>query len=158
MKFYASVRIDIRKTEPIKVGSEIVGNSVKCKIVKNKVAPPFKVATFDIMYGEGISKYGELVDIASEYGIIKKSGTWFSYGENRIGQGKEKAKEFLMQNDDIANEVEKLVREKLAEATDTAKDKQAKTVKEPVKQPEAKKTAAAKPATSSLDVTADDFE
>lgn len=157
LKFYSSVRIDIRKTEPIKAGSEVVGNSVKCKIVKNKVAPPFKVAVFDIMYGEGISKYGELVDLGVEYDIIKKSGTWFSYGETRIGQGKEKAKEFLMQNADIADVVEAQIREKLTE-TPEPRDKKAAA---PAKEPEAKKTeskAAAKPRASSLDVTADDFE
>ena len=154
LKFYSSVRIDIRKTEPIKQGSEVIGNSVKCKIVKNKVAPPFKVATFDILYGEGISKYGELVDIASEFGILTKSGTWFSYGETRIGQGKEKAKEFLMQNDDIATEIEKQVREKLAEPA-PAKDK--KTASKTAAKSAPAKTAA-KPVTSSLDVTADDFE
>ncbi|MBQ8605703.1 MAG: recombinase RecA [Clostridia bacterium] len=150
LKFYSSVRIDIRKTDVIKNGAEIVGNTVKCKIVKNKVAPPFKVAVFDIMYGEGISKYSELVDLGVEFGIIKKSGTWFSYGETRIGQGKEVAKKFLKDNPDISDEVEALIREKLANA-DTKADTEEKKAKAPAAKP-----AAAKPA--SLDVSADDFE
>ena len=148
LKFYSTVRIDIRKTDVIKNGTEIVGNSVKCKIVKNKVAPPFKVATFDIMYGEGISKYSELVDLGVEFGIIKKSGTWFSYGETRIGQGKEVAKKFLRENADISDEVEARIRECLAspEAKKVTDKKEKAT--EPVKP--------IKP--TGLDVSADDFE
>ncbi len=153
LKFYASVRIDIRKTEPIKQGAEVVGNVTKCKIVKNKVAPPFKVALFDIMYGEGISKYGELVDLGAEFGIIKKSGSWFSYGETRIGQGKDNAKQFLIDNPDISQEVENQIREKLA-ASGEKDTKQTNTVKETKKsQPKAE----VKPS-ASIDVTADDFE
>ncbi len=149
LKFFASVRIDIRKTDTIKNGSDIVGNSVKCKIVKNKVGSPFKVATFDIMYGEGISKYGELVDLGAELGIIKKSGAWFSYGETRIGQGKENAKQFLIDNPDITQEVEAQIREALAkEPEDKPKKTTAKT---PAK-------VAPSPASHALDVTADDFE
>ena len=149
LKFYASVRIDIRKTDTIKNGSEIVGNSVKCKIVKNKVAPPFKVATFDIMYGEGISKGGELVDLGVEFGILKKSGAWFSYGETRIGQGKENAKQFLFDNPDIMEEVEARIREELAKAPE-----------EKPKKTSAKPAAKVAPSSAShaLDVTADDFE
>ena len=152
LKFYSSVRIDIRKTEAIKVGTEVVGNSVKCKIVKNKVAPPFKIATFDITYGEGISKWGELVDLGSEFGIIKKSGTWFSYGENRIGQGKEKAKDFLREHPEIAKEVEEQIRARLS-GGDTA------TEEKPVKAVKAESTVRPVSAnTSSLDVSVDDFE
>ena len=149
LKFYASVRIDIRKGEPIKNGTEVIGNCVKCKIVKNKVAPPFKVATFEILYGEGISKYGELVDLGAQYDIIKKSGTWFSYGETRIGQGKEKAKEFLRDNPDIADEVEKKIRERLAEPEKEQKNGAAKTQAD---------KAPTVPAATGIDVSADDFE
>lgn len=152
LKFYASVRMDIRKGEPIKNGTEIIGNNVKCKIVKNKVAPPFKVANFEILYGEGISRYGELVDLGAQYDIIKKSGTWFSYGETRIGQGKENAKQFLKDNPDIASEVESRIRARLAgEAESAAVSDDKKSA--------AKKTVAAKaPVSADIDVSADDFE
>lgn len=111
LKFYASVRIDVRKGEPIKEGSELIGNRVKCKVVKNKVAPPFKTAEFDMLFGEGISKLGEIIDCAVEFGIIKKSGSWFSYEDMKIGQGKDKVKDFLKDNADICDEIEKKVRE-----------------------------------------------
>ena len=110
LKFYASVRIDIRRIEAIKNGTEIVGNRTRAKIVKNKVAPPFKEAVFDIMYGEGISKWGELVDLAVQLDIIQKSGSWFSMGEERIGQGRDSVKAYLMNNPDIADQVEAQVR------------------------------------------------
>jgi len=115
LKFYSSVRIDIRRIGSIKEGTEIVGNRTKAKIVKNKVAPPFKSAEFDIMYGEGISRMGDLIDLATEHGVIEKSGTWYSFGEDRIGQGRENVKRFLMQeeNRDIALKVERMVKEKL---------------------------------------------
>ena len=153
LKFYASVRMDIRKGEAIKNGTEIIGNNVKCKIVKNKVAPPFKVASFEILYGEGISRYGELVDLGAQFDIIKKSGTWFSYGENRIGQGKENAKQFLRDNPDIADEVERRIREKLAGESQASEE----TTKKPADKNAAAKTAASKPV-SDIDVSADDFE
>lgn len=153
LKFYASVRMDIRKGEAIKNGTEIIGNNVKCKIVKNKVAPPFKVASFEILYGEGISRYGELVDLGAQFDIIKKSGTWFSYGENRIGQGKENAKQFLRDNPDIADEVECRIREKLAGESQASEE----TTKKPADKNAAAKTAASKPV-SDIDVSADDFE
>lgn len=155
LKFYASVRLDIRKTDVIKNGSEIIGNTVKCKVVKNKVAPPFKVAVFDIMYGEGISKYGELVDLGVEYNIIKKSGTWFSYNETRIGQGKETAKKFLRENADIADEVENRIREAMKDANAASAkspDKKAAAPASEIQRPAPKATAA------DIDVTADDFE
>ena len=113
LKFYASVRIDIRRIEAIKNGTEIVGNRTRAKIVKNKVAPPFKEAVFDIMYGEGISKWGELVDIAAQLDIIQKSGSWFSIGDERIGQGRDNAKKYLMDNPEIAERVEREVRENM---------------------------------------------
>ena len=113
LKFYASVRIDIRRVEAIKNGTEIVGNRTRAKIVKNKVAPPFKEAVFDIMYGEGISKWGELVDLAVQLDIIQKSGSWFSMGEDRIGQGRDSVKAFLQSNPEIADQVEAQVRENL---------------------------------------------
>lgn len=110
LKFYASVRIDIRKTEQLKNGSEIYGNRVKCKIVKNKVAPPFKVAEFDILYGKGISRMSEVLDFAIMLDIIKKSGSWFSYNGERIGQGKENVKKILEENPEMAAEIEAKIR------------------------------------------------
>lgn len=114
LKFYASVRIDVRKGEPIKNGTEIVGNRVRCKVTKNKVAPPFKVAEFDMLFGEGISRMGELIDCAVEFGIIKKSGSWFSYDEMKIGQGKDKVRDFLKTNTELCNEIEEKVRAEFA--------------------------------------------
>ena len=111
LKFYASVRIDIRRTSVIKDGEEQLGARARVKVVKNKVAPPFKKAEFDIMFGEGISKLGEIIDLAVDYGIIKKSGSWFSYGETKIGQGRDAVKDFLTNNEDICAEVEAKVRE-----------------------------------------------
>ncbi len=113
LKFYASVRIDIRKTDALKDGTDVVGNHVKAKIVKNKVAPPFKVAEFDIMYGTGISALGCMVDVAVEKGIIQKSGSWFSYNDEKIGQGRERVLEYLRNNAEVADEINNLVREKL---------------------------------------------
>ena len=109
LKFYASVRIDVRKVETLKVGSEMVGNHVKAKVVKNKVAPPFKVAEFDIMYGEGISRTSELVDLGVKYGIVNKSGAWFSMGETRLGQGRDAAKQYFKDHPDIADDVQKQI-------------------------------------------------
>lgn len=110
LKFYASVRMDVRRVEQLKQKGEAVGSHVKVKIVKNKVAPPFKEAEFDIMYGQGISKSGDIIDLAVEKGIIQKSGAWFAYGEDKIGQGRENAKIFLEENPDIMEEVENRVR------------------------------------------------
>ena len=113
LKFYASVRIDIRRGEQLKDGSTVVGNRTKAKIVKNKVAPPFRVAEFDILYGEGISKEGNLLDSAVQLDIIHKSGAWFSYGDQRIGQGRENTRKYLKENPAIAAEIEALVRAEL---------------------------------------------
>lgn len=113
LKFYASLRLDVRKIENIKQGIELVGVRTRVKVVKNKVAPPFKQAEFDIMYGVGISREGSLIDIGSAMDIITKSGAWYSYGEHRLGQGRENVKEFLKENPDIAIEIEKKIRESL---------------------------------------------
>lgn len=110
LKFYSTVRLEVRRAEQIKDGSDIIGNRVRIKVVKNKVAPPFKTAEVDIMYGEGISKTGELIDMAVEKEIVKKSGSWFSYGEERIGQGRENAKKYMKEHPDIMEEVTKKVR------------------------------------------------
>lgn len=111
LKFYASVRIEVRRGEQIKDGDEVIGNRTKCKVVKNKVAPPFKSCEFDMLYGKGISKVGEIVDLATEIDIIKKSGAWFSYKDMRIGQGRENTKKYLLENPDIMEEIETQVRE-----------------------------------------------
>ncbi len=113
LKFYSSVRLDVRRVEAIKEGGNVIGNKTRVKVVKNKVAPPFREAHFDIMYGQGISKWGELVDMAVQMDIIQKSGSWFSMGEERIGQGKDSVKAFLLANPDIAETVEEQVRANL---------------------------------------------
>ncbi|MEK9661742.1 MAG: recombinase RecA [Alphaproteobacteria bacterium] len=110
LKFYASVRLDIRRIGSIKDRDEVVGNQTRVKVVKNKLAPPFKVVEFDIMYGEGVSKMGELVDLGVQAGIVQKSGSWFSYGDERIGQGRENAKTFLREHPDVAGEIERKIR------------------------------------------------
>ena len=134
LKFYASVRLDVRRIDTLRQGGEIVGNRTRVKIVKNKVAPPFREAEFDILFGKGISTEGDLVDLASNAGIIQKSGAWFSYEGNKIGQGRENAKQFLLDNPEIRDEVDRRVREhygivdgvKEAEASDDAKQAKAK--------------------------------
>ncbi len=110
LKFYASVRLDIRRTGSIKRGEEVVGSETKVKVVKNKVAPPFKQANFDIMYGEGISREGEVIDIGSEINVVEKSGAWYSYGGSRIGQGKDNAREYLREHPEMALEIENKIR------------------------------------------------
>jgi len=140
LKFYASVRLDVRKVEAIKEGGNIVGNKTRVKVVKNKVAPPFKEAYFDIMYGQGISKWGELVDMAVQMDIIQKSGSWFSMGDERIGQGSNSVKEYLINNPEIAEKVEAQVRENLMKMNAVAPK------------------AAAKAAEKAVAVSADDFD
>jgi recombination protein RecA len=120
LKFYSSVRLDVRRVESIKEGSNVIGNKTRVKVVKNKVAPPFREAFFDIYYGQGISKWGELVDLAVEMDIVQKSGSWFSMGDERIGQGKESVKNFLMANPEIAEEVEAKVRANLMKSSNAA--------------------------------------
>ena len=110
LKFYASVRLDIRRIGAIKKGDEVVGNQTRVKVVKNKVAPPFKQAEFEILYGEGISRLGELIDLGVQHDIVNKAGSWYSYGEDRIGQGKDKAREFLREHPEMADEIERKVR------------------------------------------------
>jgi recombination protein RecA len=115
LKFYASVRLDIRRTQQVKDGDEAIGNHVKVKVVKNKVAPPFRAAEFDIIFGEGISKTGEIIDMGTELGIVQKSGSWYSYNNDRLGQGREGVKQILVDNPELANEIEAKIREKVKE-------------------------------------------
>ncbi len=171
MKFYSSVRIDVRKGEVIKNGTEIIGAHTKVRVVKNKVAPPFRTAEFDVLYGKGISRMGELVDIGVQLEIIQKSGSWFSYNGERIGQGREKVKDFLAANPEVAENIEKAVRDnvnklyaqKMGKGKDEAeKDEAAPAEGEEKAQPE-EKAPEKKPAASkapaddaSLDITVDD--
>ncbi|MBR1928777.1 MAG: recombinase RecA [Paludibacteraceae bacterium] len=115
LKFYASVRLDIRRTSQLKDGDEVIGNQTRVKVVKNKVAPPFKKAEFDIMFGEGISKVGEIVDLGVEYGIIKKSGSWFSYGDTKLAQGRDAVKQLLKDNPELSEELEAKIMEAVKE-------------------------------------------
>ena len=113
LKFYASIRLDVRRIETLKDGTDAVGNRTRVKVVKNKMSPPFKVAEFDILYGIGISREGSLIDLGVEQGIVRKSGAWYTYGGDQLGQGKENARNFLRDNPDLANEIEKRIKEKL---------------------------------------------
>ena len=123
LKFYSSVRIEVRRGEPIKNGAEIIGNKTKCKIVKNKVAPPFKEVVFDILYGEGVSRIGEIIDYAVEADIIEKSGAWFSYNGDRLGQGRDKVKQLLKENQALCDEIEQKVRAHAAELLEKSRMK-----------------------------------
>ncbi len=161
LKFYASVRLDIRRIEQIKAGADIIGNRTKAKIVKNKVAPPFKEAEFDIMYGQGISHYGEILDLAVLLNIAEKSGTWFSYGATRLGQGRDNAKEFLKANPEITEEIEGKIRanlDKLAafHVVGASGDKKGKGRGKNAASPSA--TLSSKSARAQLDITVDDDE
>lgn len=140
LKFYSSVRLDVRKIEAIKDGSTVIGNRTRVKVIKNKVAPPFREAVFDIMYGEGISKFGELLDMAVDLELINKSGSWFSIGDERIGQGRDNAKQYLADHPEISDELEAKVRAHLAEMQNL------------------RGKAAAKPAGSAVDISAEDFD
>ncbi len=132
LKFYSSVRLDVRRVESIKDGGNVIGNKTRVKVVKNKVAPPFREAYFDIMYGEGISKWGELVDLAVQMEIIQKSGSWFSMGDERIGQGKDSVKTYLMENPVIAEQVEAQVRENMLKAQNAGPKAPATPAQKPI--------------------------
>jgi len=132
LKFYSSVRLDVRKVESIKEGGNVIGNKTRVKVVKNKVAPPFREAYFEILYGQGISKWGELVDLAVQMDIVQKSGSWFSMGDERIGQGANSVKEYLMNNPDVAAEVEAKVRENLMKSSIAAPKAPAKAAEKAV--------------------------
>jgi recombination protein RecA len=110
LKFFSSIRIDVRRIDSIKQGTDIIGSRVRAKVVKNKVAPPFRQAEFDLMYGTGISKEGSILDLGVEEGIVSKSGAWYTYGEDRLGQGREAAKEFLRENPDLRDSIEAKIR------------------------------------------------
>jgi recombination protein RecA len=124
LKFYASVRLDIRRIGAIKKGDEVIGNQTRVKVVKNKVSPPFKQAEFEILYGEGISREGEIIDVGVAQNIIEKSGSWYSYGKDRIGQGKENAREYLKANPKTRDEIEKKIRTTLLPNTVAKKDEE----------------------------------
>lgn len=157
LKFYASVRIEVRRGEQIKNGSEVIGNRTRCKVVKNKLAPPFKECEFDIMYGKGISRVGEVLDLAVDLNVVKKGGAWFSYGDTKIGQGRDNAKEWLLANPDIMKEIEEQIYEKKEEIIQASKkSKKANAVKE-----EAAKAVKEKSVEKVVDVIInadDDFE
>ena len=140
LKFYASVRLDVRKVETIKEGGAVIGNRTRVKVIKNKVAPPFREAVFDIMYGEGISKYGELLDMAVELELVNKSGSWFSIDGERIGQGRDNAKQYIAERPELAERLEAQVREHLAQLQNS------------------RGKAARKPAGKAVDVSAEDFD
>lgn len=158
LKFYSTMRIDVRKIEQLKApGNEFIGSRTRAKIVKNKVAPPFKEAEFDIMYGEGISKVGELVDLGVKYGIIQKSGAWFSYGEERLGQGRDNVKIMFKNNPEFADEIEAKIREKLKEEAELHSRKNAPaSAPAPAEIPIEPTTKAA--AKAKLDIAVDDDE
>ncbi len=154
LKFYSTIRIDVRRIEQLKgAGNEFIGSRTRAKIVKNKVAPPFKEAEFDIMYGEGISKIGEIVDLGVKFDIIKKSGAWFYYGEQRLGQGRENVKTLFKQDEVLANDIEKQIREKMQEVANAKKNVA------PIAQPEVVKVPTTRAAArATLDIAVDDDE
>lgn len=155
LKFYASVRLDIRKIETLKNGTDIIGNRVRVKVVKNKVAPPFKEAEFDIMYGQGISKTGEILDLAVLLEIAQKSGSWFNYGEMRLGQGRDNSKTFLLDNPEVAAEIEARVRENAGKLQKSA-PKGKKPVKIGAAEPLPPEPAAPEPPKVNIDVETDE--
>ena len=154
LKFYSTIRIDVRRVEQLKgSGNEFIGSRTRAKIVKNKVAPPFKEAEFDIMYGEGISKIGEIVDLGVKFDILKKSGAWFYYGEQRLGQGRENVKLLFKQDEVLSNDIEKQIREKMQEINNIKKSVVPPAEPDMVKVPTTKAAARAK-----LDIAVDDDE
>jgi recombination protein RecA len=136
LKFYTSIRVDIRRIASIKEGDQVVGNRTRVKVVKNKMAPPFRICEFDIMYDQGISKEGDLIDLAAQFGLVQKSGTWYSFGEERLGQGRENVKRFLKENQEFYDKLEKLVRQKLGfePSDEKSKDTDGKDISEKKKQ------------------------
>lgn len=161
LKFYSSVRIEVRRAEQIKQGSEVVGNRTRCKVVKNKVAPPFKECEFDIMYGTGISRVGEILDMAVDLGVVKKGGAWFSYNDLKLGQGRDNAKAFLKQNVDLMNEIEGLIKEKIengAALPMSKKSKKAADLKAASEAAASKSDGQNKPVSSVVVNADDDFE
>lgn len=149
LKFYSSVRLEVRKAEAIKVNGEVIGNRTKVKVVKNKIAPPFKEAYFDIMYGKGISRIGELIDLAVDTDVINKAGAWFSYGDTRLGQGRDKVKMLLEENEELAKEIEEKVLANIDHLRETKKMKKGTKVPEitpNIPSPAEKKTAKKEPA------------
>lgn len=156
LKFYATMRIDVRRAESLKgAGNELIGNRTKCKIVKNKVAPPFKDAEFDIMYGKGISKEGEMVDLGVKYEVIQKSGAWFSYGEMRLGQGRDNVKELFMNNPELAKEIQDKINVAMKDFAANAKAKKAVKNATPAA-PAAPKPTTKASARAKLDIVVDD--
>ena len=156
LKFYSSVRIQVRRAEQIKNGAEVIGNRTKCKVVKNKVAPPFKECEFDIMYGQGISRVGEVLDLAVDLGVVKKGGAWFSYNEVKLGQGRDNAKDFLLANPEMMNEIEDKIKEKENDLVMVSKkNKKSAKVKEAA-QKAAEAVENAKASENSIVVDADD--
>ena len=161
LKYYASVRIDIRRVETLKNGTEMVGSHTRAKVVKNKVAPPFKEGEFDIMYGEGISRTSELVDLGVEFGILNKSGAWFSMGDTRLGQGRDAAKQYFKDHPDIADDVQKQIMEKVAEERSKLAQSHAARPSAAVPTEKAEKPADKAPRPSSskaVSIDADDFD
>ncbi len=159
LKFYASVRIDIRKGEAIKNGSEVIGSRTRAKVVKNKVAPPFKEAEFDVMYGKGISKEGELVDMGVNFDILKRSGAWFYYGDERLGQGRDNVKQLFCDNKELAAEIEGKIRDKYAEMMNKNKksdDKGSETPDEKVVMPIEAEEPRVRPKKINIDIAVDD--
>ena len=162
LKFYSSVRLDVRRIEQLKSSGEVIGNRTRIKVVKNKVAPPFKEAEFDIMYGEGISRVGEILDLAVKLDIIHKSGAWFSYGEIRLGQGRDKVKDYLKENKDFAEDIAKQVMERKDELTggaktkkEASKEKSEEIVEETPKTKSSAKAKAEKAESKSIDIETD---
>lgn len=158
LKFYSSVRIEVRRSEQIKDGTDVIGNRTKCKIVKNKVAPPFKEVIFDIMYGQGISRVGEIIDYAVDADIIDKSGAWFSYSGNRLGQGRDKVKKLLSENAELREEIAKRVMEHSSELLDKARAKASEAKADPDDGVAAKSTKTPAVDAANIDIEVDDSD